>query len=140
MGCNKHTIEVNGREYTRVCGRVRAYGVGQSNAFLGYAQGRGINEAYVSGVSLTHGGDLSGTANLATHIWSFAMGFDQTFAPSSPIFSSIYCPCDGGASPPDFVEEDYLCEAAVEQVIVLTLFNSNNVLWDGENCGTHGDC
>ena len=136
--CNKHTIEVNGREYTRVCGRVRAYSVGQSNAFRGFnTVGLGINEAYVNGVSLTHGGDLSGTADLATHIWSFSIGFDQTITPG---VLGIFCPCDGGASPPDFVGEDYFCEAAVEHLIVLTMFSSNNVLWDGENCGTHGDC
>ena len=74
LECNKHTINVHGREYTKVCGRVRAYGVGVPNAFLGHLGAQGINGAYVNGVSLTHGGDLSGTVDLATHIWSFAIG------------------------------------------------------------------
>ena len=134
--CDRHTINVNGREYTRVCGRVRAYQFGSASAFEGHITDRGINEAYVTGVSLTHGGDLSGTANLATHIWSFAMGLDQIVSHST---INTHCPCDGGSSPPDFVGEDYFCEAAIEQFSE-TILHPNNVLWDGENCGTFGDC
>ena len=140
--CNKHTINVNGREYTRVCGRVRAYEFGRADAFRGHIRDRGINEAYVTGVSLTHGGDLSGTADLATHIWSFAMGLDQTVPPDAD--GDPYCPCDGGSSPPDFVGEDYFCEAALEQFRTSStgedILHPNNVLWDGENCGTYGNC
>ena len=132
--CNMHTINVNGKGYTKVCGRVRAYGVGQLNAFRAHDLGRGINGAYVNGVSLTHGGDLSDTVNLATHIWSFAVGQDQTVS-----FLPNHCPCDGGSSPPDFVGEDYFCEAPIEDFVSFDAFYPN-VLWDGENCGTHGDC
>ena len=64
--CNTHTINAHGREYTKVCGRVRAYAFGQSTAFFGHAFGQGINEAYLTGVSLTHG-DLN-TVNLVTHM------------------------------------------------------------------------
>ena len=132
--CDTHTINVNGREYTKVCGRVRAYGVGASNAFDGHNDdGEGINEAYVNGVSLTHGGDLSDKVNLATHIWSFAIGRDQTGSGDN------YCPCDGGSDPPDFVGEDYFCEAPIEDGVDDDVFYTN-VLWDGENCGTLSDC
>ena len=88
--------------YTGVCGLVRAYKFGRPNAFLGAFTGLTINEAYyVAGVSLTHGGDWSGTANLhvATHIWSFAMGLDQTV----PRRGDSHCPCDGGNPPPHLV-------------------------------------
>ena len=55
-----------------------------------------------------------------------------------------HCPCDGGDSPPDFVGEDYFCEASVETIDFpgpgADTLLANNVLWDGENCGTHGDC
>ena len=140
LECNTHTINVHGREYTKVCGRVRAYGVGFANAFLGHSEfSQGINGAYVTGVSLTHGGDLSDTVNLATHIWSFAIGLTQM------VFDAQnHCPCDGGDSPPDFVGEDYFCEASVETIDFpgpgADTLLANNVLWDGENCGTHGDC
>ena len=107
-----------------------------AGAFEGHTGGLGINEAYVTGVILTHGGDLSGTADLATHIWSFAMGSDQTVP--FGFISNTHCPCDGGSSPPDFVGEDYFCEAAIEQLSGDILHP--NVLWDGENCGTFGDC
>ena len=127
-----HTINVNGREYTEVCGRVRAYGLGFLNAFAGANErGLGINEAYVYG---THGGDLSDTVNLATRIWSFAMGLDQ-------IVGSVGvngCPSDGGSAPPDFVGEDYFCEAPIEILGTNNLFDVfYHVLWDGENCGSY---
>ena len=140
--CNTHTINVNGREYAKVCGHVRAYAVGFGNAFRGHAiRDQGINEAYVNGVSLTHGGDLSDTVNLATHIWSFAMGLYKNIPPNS--FITSFCPCDGGTSPPDFVGEDYFCEAAIEQFfssIASDTLHASNLLWDGKDCGTQGDC
>ena len=138
--CNTHTINVHDREYTKVCGRVRAYGVGLLDAFAAHdVLGIGINGAYVTGVSLTHGGDLSGTVNLATHIWSFVVGLDQTAEAS---LGGAHCPCDGGISPPDFVGENYFCEAPIEEIGSTTLgtFHPNNVLWDGENCGTQSEC
>ena len=138
--CNTHTINVHGREYTKVCGRIRAYGVGFSNAFGQFhTRGHGINEAYVNGVSLTQGGDLSGTANLVTHIWTFAIGQAQFIPPL--VLSNLFCPCDRVPPSPDFVGEDYSCEAAIEErgTAAADMLRTN-VLWDGENCGTHGNC
>ena len=43
--CDKQTIKVNSREYTRVCGCARAYKFGHPNAFLGALTGLTTNEA-----------------------------------------------------------------------------------------------
>ena len=68
-----------GMEYSKVCGRIKAYQVGQYDAFVGHNLfGSGINGAYLSGVSLTHGGTLGDDAEEdATHIWSFSGGLSQ---------------------------------------------------------------
>ena len=133
--CNMHTIQVHSKEYTKVCGRVRAYGVGLSNGFIGYHdEDQGIDGAYVNGVSLTHG-DLSDP----THIWSFAIGLAQIITPG--LSGQAHCPCDGGAPPPGFVGGAYFCESPIEtEVAVASVFHLNNVLWDGEECGTNSDC
>ena len=70
---------------------------------------------------------------------TFAIGIDQTVPQSSP--GNLYCPCDGGHSSPDFVGEDYFCEAPIEErgTAAADMLHTN-VLWDGENCGTHGNC
>ena len=111
-----------------MCGRIRAYEYRIPSAFGGFnSRGFTINEAYVTGVSLTHGGTLGSVDNPATHIWSFATG------ESPPGFSINYvCPCDGGSPSPNFVGEDYFCESSTNSF--------NDFLWDGEDCGENGDC
>ena len=139
--CELLTIPLNSRKYSKVCGRIRAYQYGTPN---GFASGQTINEPYLSGVSLTHGGNLASTAIPATHIWSFASGITQV--PSGDLPMSR-CPCDGGSSSPDFVGEDYFCESAIEQDVQsgninqfdLT-FHFRNLLWDGERCGDSSEC
>ena len=64
---NSVTFSVDS-EYSQVCGRATAYRFGQHSAFFGYNVGvRDIDEAYVDGLSLTHGSPR-------THIWTFASG------------------------------------------------------------------
>ena len=55
--------------YSRVCGRVRAYQVGSTNAFR-FRETAGIDNTYVDGVSLTHG-------RPSQHIWTFAAGLQE---------------------------------------------------------------
>ena len=54
--CDSVFYPVKGRTYSSVCGRVNAIQRGSSLAFNNFSsQYVGINSAYVSGVSLTHG-------------------------------------------------------------------------------------
>ena len=67
--CDSATFLVSGGQYTRICGRIKAYQYGGPDAFSGYHNRKAttIDGAYVSGVSVTHG-------TPRYHIWTFANG------------------------------------------------------------------
>ena len=76
-----------------MCGTIRAYQVGLTDAFEAYDDGQvtAIDGPYVSGVSLTHGSPRQ-------HIWTFAAGASE----HEPTRDDA-CPCDatiGIAIPP----------------------------------------
>ena len=128
--CDSATFPVSGGEYTRVCGRIKAYQWGATLAFFSYYHGyrTTIDGAYVDGVSVTHGSPQQ-------HIWTFAAGISE----GNPT-STWACPC--GASRdipvPPFVGEDYFCESGVNGVWRgsrhHSTFFSTDTLWDGEDC------
>ena len=62
-GCSSTTFSVRGLPYSRVCGRIRAYQFGATEAFYHYSSG--IDRNYVAGVSLTHG-----AAGRHQHTWT----------------------------------------------------------------------
>ena len=109
--------------YTRVCGRVIGYQFGLpdglDNSYLN------INQAYVDGVSITHGTPRS-------HIWTFTA--DRSEANDG-------CPCQGGESAPPFVRNNYYCESGNSGLATLPyrLFGSDP-LWDGAQCESEGSC
>ena len=115
-----------------MCGRIRAYQDGYIDAFEAYDEGQAttIDDAYVAGVSLTHGSPRQ-------HIWTFAAG-----ATEDNQFINDACPCDATGitiSIPQFVGGDYFCESGVN-------FGSNydfrqyDPLWDGEGCTSTSTC
>ncbi len=129
------TFPVGGGQYSRVCGRAKAYHYGYLLFFLGYNdQSRGINAQYVDGLSFTHG-------TPRTHIWTFAAGFYQ--ANSSDTNNRVHrCPCNQGntyGSPP-FVGNDYFCESGVSSSSARgrNIFYPDDPLWDGQGC-IHGN-
>ena len=90
-----------------------------------------LDEAYLSGVSLTHGDPLN-------HIWSFAAGRTED---QNVVSRNRHCPCDNGRPSPDFVGEDYFCESGVsEGNAVLSELYSDDPLWDGEGCIDSSTC
>ena len=133
--CDSVTFPVSGGEYSRVCGRIKAYQWATTNAFWSYHNGRltTIDGAYVDGISLTH-------SSLRQHIWTFAAGWSE----GNPTLNSV-CPCDAShtISVPPFVGNDYFCESGVNEPWDwgrhLTL-HSNDTLWDGENCLSSSTC
>ena len=137
--CWGTTFSVGGSQYSRVCGRARAYRWGMNLAFFGYRQeGRGIEGQYLSGLSLTHG--ASGSRQ---HIWTFASGL---FAGSQGSDYNVFkCPCDNNntfPSPP-FVANDYFCEStrtASNWNVNWQRFFPNAPLWDGKVCKGGGTC
>ena len=131
-GCTSVQYSTQGIEYTRVCGRVRAFQVSSTDAFLPYDMNTGLNidDTYVDGVSITQGTPM-------THIWTFAAGsHDNSNLPH-------VCPC---ASPgtfsgtvPPFIENDYFCESAAQSLSSNTFF-PDDPLWDGQDCPSTNEC
>ena len=125
--CDSATFPVRGGEYTRICGRIRAYQWGNPDAFQNYHLGRvtTIDGAYVEGVSVTHGTPRN-------HIWTFADGVSE----GDPTYPSV-CPCDTSINihVPSFIGDDYFCESGINGPRIGTsVFYSNDTLWDGEDC------
>ena len=120
------TFPVSGGEYSTVCGRIKAYQWASPDAFWSYHNGytNTIDDAYVDGISLTHG-------NPRQHIWTFAAALKEKEHANS-------CPWDTSRNIqiPPFVGEDYFCEAGPNDTETwsFTLY-SNNSLWDEVYCG-----
>ena len=56
-------------EYSRVCGKIKAYQVGSPDAFRSITNRHSIDSNYVDGISLTYGRPRK-------HIWTFAASLD----------------------------------------------------------------
>ena len=123
--CHGTSYSSGGRIYTKVCGRVIGYQVGHPDAFH---SSDSINEAYVEGVSITHGSPRS-------HIWTLAADISET--------GNAACPCDNNSNsnPPSFVGSNYYCESGNQNSSFTNSFlYANDPLWDGEQCSSEGDC
>ena len=131
LACDSVTFPVSGGEYSRVCGRIKAYQYGQIDAFEAYHDGHvtTIDGAYVAGVSVTHG-------HPRKHIWTFAAGTKET---GYDIYEA--CPCDTGVTThvPTFVGTDYFCESGVNAGSWAG-FHPDDPLWDGQNCTSSSTC
>ena len=128
--CDSTFYNTSGLQYNRVCGRIRAYQLGPTAAFIG-GPTASIDGHYLDGVSLTHG-----YAGSRTHIWSFASGITELLIQSH---SSQLCPCltPDANQPPPFVGEDYFCESAIHSTIsgsINDLYFLDDPLFDGRAC------
>ena len=133
LTCDSVFFPVRGGDYTRVCGRIKAYQHRITDAFEAYDRGdvTTIDGAYVGGVSLTHGSPIR------THIWTFAAGFSETYSS----IRADACPCDTSlhiAIPP-FVNGDYFCESG-DNLGDGSGFHPDDPLWDGEGCSASSTC
>ena len=134
--CSSATFPVSGGEYSRVCGRIKAYQWGQTFAFFSYhvRAVTTIDGPYADGVSVTHGTPRK-------HIWTFAAGDRER----QPINLFANCPCDANRTIriPPFVGNDYFCESGFNgpwsSGPYYTL-HSNDTLWDGEDCLSSSTC
>ena len=130
--CSSDMFSVDGVLYSKVCGRIRAYQVGVTNAFFSNLN---IDTFYVDGVSLTHG------SSSKQHIWTFASALSED--DQAPIAK---CPCTNTAissmaiPPPSFVGDDYFCDTGVDTGRSLEAFYNDDPLWDGAGCGPQSTC
>ena len=132
-GCSSAVFNVQGIEYSRVCGKIIGYQQGSPDAFEAYRHLVIIDDVYVDGVSLTHG------RNPRKHIWTFAAALHEVAA-----HPSTQCPCTNinvtTAIPiPPYVGNDYFCDTASEQYFQYK-FYPDDPLWDGQGCGSLNTC
>ena len=129
--CDSVTFPVSGGQYSRVCGRIKAYQNEHTDAFEAYHDGdvTTIDGAYVAGVSITHGSPRN-------HIWTFAAGASE----AQPTWADA-CPCDASITirVPPFVGNDYFCESGANAASPGVFF-PNDPLWDGQNCASSSTC
>ena len=127
-GCWSTFYNTGSSQYSRVCGRVRGYQLGNTGAFHG-TQRIGLDSHYVAGVSLTHG-----QVGSRTHVWTMAAGVTEV----NNNYRSELCPCAGGTTPPpSFVGSNYFCESGLHTAWdnqYLDTFFPDTPLWDGLNC------
>ena len=133
--CDSAIFPSNGKLYSRVCGRVNAYHKGSLNGFdPGVSSGSGLEEAYVDGVSLTHGAPGS-----RQHIWTFVAALYETGTSSSSI-----CPCTSTApwphQVPSFIGNNYFCETGNRGDGYSYGIYADDPLWDGSGCGSGSSC
>ena len=121
-------------QYSRVCGRIRAYQVGTTNAFQGRSD-PSIDSAYVDGVSLTRGSPRQ-------HIWTFVSGLQKRSGEYRP--SVCRCTDAGAPSPPAFVGDDYFCDSGNPRFVPSPPTNPtvyfDDPLWDGDGCEPTNTC
>ena len=129
-GCSSVTFSGLGLQYSRVCGKIKAYQVGSTDSFSGE---QNIDGRYVDGISITRGSPRE-------HIWTLASAFDEVgTVPRSN------CPCidsssSGATLPPEFVGRDYFCDTGSERRVESNRFYGDDPLWDGAGCGPLNSC
>ena len=133
-GCSSTTFDVGGLPYSQVCGRIKGYQFGLTDAFWQYLQG--IDGQYVDGISLTHG--RSGSRE---HIWTFAAGLTESNQNNDLIRYRCACDTSNNDRVPSFVGSDYFCESGLNSAWSgQAIFFPDDPLWDGQNCIDNSTC
>ena len=110
-GCNSVSYSTHGLTYRQVCGRVTAFHYASPHDGFYRFHCRnpcGIDDDYVDGVSITHGNSPR------KHIWTFS---------ASGLQSNLV---------PDFVGDNYFCEAGHNGRPWPEQFFTDDPLWDGD--------
>ena len=135
-GCQSTVFSTLGLNYSQVCGQLRGYQRGTSDAFRPYYKNSSqtSDDLYVDGVSITYDSPRK-------HIWTYANGVNLFFV-GVPQYN---CPCNTGNAvvPPPFVGSDYYCETGDNDKTCcdLTKLFFNDPLWDGQQCpGEEAPC
>ena len=127
-----------GIEFSRVCGKIIGYQIGNTNAFKSNpSQFTDPSSLYVDGVILTHG-------RPSTHIWTFAVGLNDSPDPSE-LVSKCDCSVGNSSNPasrtPRFVGEDYFCDSGYRSGSPPgRMLLKDDPLWDGAGCGSSSTC
>ena len=144
-GCRSEIFNTRGVNYTQICGRVRGYQFCIPDAFGSFRNNQSltINDAYVDGVSITHGSPRE-------HVWTFAIA--ETDFPGVAARTAL-CPCTSGLTQisddeiPPFVGNDYFCETgssgglpgSCDLSMGRGVFDMDP-LWDDQQCNQASTC
>lgn len=128
----------NGKTYFRVCGQILAYHKGYPEAFINsvHTGFDSIDDAYVDGISLTHG-----PVGSRQHIWTFAAAAYET---NSNYQANYNCMCTNTNSSwpfqlPSFINNNYFCDTG-DSGSSSSLVHEDDPLWDGTGCGPTSTC
>ena len=106
-GCQGTLFSALGLSYSRVCGQLRGYQYGSTDAFFSYNvnSSLGLSDPYVDGASITY------NTAVPKHIWTYATGVSSTTATREDRKDAL-CPCNTNstAQVPPYVGTDYYCE------------------------------
>ena len=134
-GCYSTSYTVNGSSYHKVCGKVRGYQKGTTDAFsIIETQSKSIDGPYIDGVSITIGNSKR------KHIWTYAMGYSDDSNILEPILN---CPCASTQAIPahPFIQDHYYCESGNRDQGSRSLYYTDDPLWDGAGCfQTNNNC
>ena len=127
------------RSYSSVCGRIIAYQIGWAAGFYNFVS-KGLSEiddAYLDGVSLTHGPQGS-----RVHIWSFV---GALYEQSTSYRTDVTCPCSNtlitwSLQTPSFINNNYFCDSGNPGPGTSHTAFYNDPLWDGQGCGSTSSC
>ena len=122
------TLYPTNHQYSRVCGRVIGFQVGNPDAFFQF-YAVSLDQNYMDGISITYG-------QPRRHIWSYVASHSENSA-EYPVGN---CPCSlrPGSRPPSFIVNNYYCESGNSDTSITLPFYANDPLWDGQQC--EGTC
>ena len=128
-GCRSAIFTTYNIRFYKVCGQVRGYQRGVTNAFGSPTES--IDGAYVDGVSITLG-------NPRKHVWTYAIGISD----SDSHTVNNYCPCavKKGPDPPSFVYDHFYCESGNSGVANESTYYTTDPVWDGLDCSQSANC
>ena len=123
-GCYSAIFATYNITFNKICGQVKGYQKGSTDAFFTSTATKSINDHYVDGLSITLG-------NPRKHVWTYAIGMSDDA--DNPRFN---CPCAAipGPDPPAFVGDHYYCESGNTGGFNYNEHYTSDMLWDGYGC------
>ena len=120
-GCYPTSFPVHGTSYHKICGKARGYQRQTTDAFD--TANKGINSAYVDGISITLGRPRK-------HVWTYAIGHEDTER-----YGRCQCPCahNPGVAAHPFIGSHYYCESGAAEILTAKYY-TDDPLWDGSGC------
>ena len=128
--CHSTTFTTYNISYYKICGQVRGYQKGNTNAF--WSSMESIDDPYVDGVSITFGSPRK-------HVWTYAIGLSDSGSDDADS-----CPCANsvtkGEDPPSFVGDNYYCESGDTGGVDSSAYYTSDPVWDGLDCSDSVNC